>query len=145
MEIRKASVFDISALAAMLIEMHRNADFNLTEINSEKLISQINEALHKGVVLVAHKNNNIVGSIGGVIVSDWWSDEKYLSDLWFYVSPQSRKSLAAIKLAKNFIKEAKQAKVPVRLGHVFSGDIDRKDKFFKRLGLVKAGSLYMEI
>ena len=27
----------------------------------------------------------------------------------------------------------------------FSGDIERKDKFFERLGLTKAGSLYMEI
>ena len=47
-------------------------------------------------------------------------------------------------LVKNFIKLAKEAKLTVRLGHVFSGDVERKDKFFERLGLIKAGSVYVE-
>ena len=37
------------------------------------------------------------------------------------------------------------AKLKIKLGHVFSGDIERKDKFFERLGLTKAGSLFVEI
>ena len=63
--------------------------------------------------------------------------------MWFYVSEASRKTRVAYELVKNFISVAKDANVPVRLGHVFSGDIDRKDNFFKRLGLVKAGSLFV--
>ena len=47
-------------------------------------------------------------------------------------------------LAKNFINHAKSVKLSIRLGHVFSGDIERKDKFFERLGFVKAGSLFVE-
>jgi hypothetical protein len=39
---------------------------------------------------------------------------------------------------------ANDAKLPVRLGHVFSGDLDRKDKFFERLGMIKAGSVFVE-
>ena len=128
----------------MLIEMHNDAEIKLTSVNTEKLVNKINEALHQGVILIAQKDDKVVGSIGGVIVSDWWSDEKHLSDLWFYVSPSCRKSKAALLLSKGFIKIAKEAKLPVRLGHVFSGDVDRKDKFFERLGMNKAGSLYVE-
>jgi len=128
----------------MLIEMHNDAEIKLTSVNTEKLVNKINEALHQGVILIAQKDDKVVGSIGGVIVSDWWSDEKHLSDLWFYVSPSCRKSKAAVLLSKGFIKIAKEAKLPVRLGHVFSGDVDRKDKFFERLGMNKAGSLYVE-
>jgi len=128
----------------MLIEMHNGAEIKLTSVNTEKLVNKINEALHQGVILIAQKDDKVVGSIGGVIVSDWWSDEKHLSDLWFYVSPSCRKSKAAVLLSKGFIKIAKEAKLPVRLGHVFSGDVDRKDKFFERLGMNKAGSLYVE-
>ena len=40
---------------------------------------------------------------------------------------------------------AKEAKLKVRLGHIFSGDIERKDNFYEKLGLVKVGSTYMEI
>jgi hypothetical protein len=38
----------------------------------------------------------------------------------------------------------KDAKLKVRLGHIYSGDLDRKDKFYEKLGLVKAGSTYVE-
>tara|TARA_R110000822_G_scaffold290479_1_gene412513 strand:- start:597 stop:1034 length:438 start_codon:yes stop_codon:yes gene_type:complete len=143
-ECRRANLFDVSAITAMLIEMHNGAEIKLTSVNTEKLVNKINEALHQGVILIAQKDDKVVGSIGGVIVSDWWSDEKHLSDLWFYVSPSCRKSKAAVLLSKGFIKIAKEAKLPVRLGHVFSGDVDRKDKFFERLGMNKAGSLYVE-
>ncbi|MDB4345101.1 GNAT family N-acetyltransferase [bacterium] len=144
MECRRANLFDVSAITAMLIEMHNDAEIKLTSVNTEKLVNKINEALHQGVILIAQKDDKVVGSIGGMIVSDWWSDEKHLSDLWFYVSPSCRKSKAALLLSKGFIKIAKEAKLPVRLGHVFSGDVDRKDKFFERLGMNKAGSLYVE-
>ena len=144
MECRRANLFDVSAITAMLVEMHNNAEIKLTKLNTEKLVNKINEALHKGIIFVVHDKNNIVGSMGGVIVSDWWSDETHLSDLWFYVSPTSRKSNAAMLLVKNFIKLSKEAKLTVRLGHVFSGDVERKDKFFERLGLIKAGSVYVE-
>ena len=134
----------MSAITAMLVEMHNNAEIKLTKLNTEKLVNKINEALHRGIIFVVHDGNNIVGSIGGMVVSDWWSDETHLSDLWFYVSPSQRKSNAAMLLVKNFIKLAKEAKLTVRLGHVFSGDVERKDKFFERLGLIKAGSVYVE-
>jgi hypothetical protein len=143
-ECRRANLFDVSAITAMLIEMHNNAEIKLTKVNTEKLVNKINEALHRGVVFVVQKDNEILGSIGGAVVSDWWSDEQHLSDLWFYVSPTARKSKAAALLSKDFIKTAKEVKLPVRLGHVFSGDLDRKDKFFERLGMSKAGSLYVE-
>ena len=61
------------------------------------------------------------------------------------VNPEKRNSLAAIKLVKNFIYSGNSAKLKIKLGHVFSGDIERKDKFFERLGLTKAGSLFVEI
>ena len=141
MEVRRANLFDVSAVTAMLIEMHRNAEMKLSAVNTEKLVDKINEALHRGVILIAHNDNVIVGSIGGMVVNDWWSDEKYLSDLWFYVSPTHRKSKAASLLSRNFIKIAKEGKLSVRLGHIFSGDLDRKDKFFERLGMIKAGSV----
>lgn len=134
----------MSALALMLVEMHQKTQNKIPSINSEKLIGKINEVLHRGIILVAHEDNKIVGSIGGMAVCDWWSDEQHLSDLWFYVTPDARKSRAAHLLATDFINIANEAKIPVRLGHVFSGDSDRKDKFFERLGLIKAGSLYVE-
>ena len=143
--IRKATVLDISSLIFMLSKMHEETELNVPTINSNKLVSKINDILHNGIILVEVENNKILGSIGGMVCTAWWSDEKYLADCWFYVFPEARKSNIAKSLANDFLTIAKQAKMKARLGHIFSGDVDRKDNFFKSLGLVKAGSVFMEV
>jgi|TARA_R100000654_G_scaffold75061_1_gene111093 N-acetylglutamate synthase-like GNAT family acetyltransferase len=145
MEIRKAGPLDISALVHLLVDMHNNAEVPLSPIHSEKLIAKVNQVIHKGVVFVAMKENVLLGSIGGMVVSDWWAENNYLSDLWLYVSPDHRKSSAGVMLIKNFKKVGNDSKIPVRLGHVFSGDIDRKDKWFNSLGFKKVGSVFVEV
>ena len=146
MIIRRAGVLDISAIIALLIEMHNGTDVPASKIHSEKMVNKITETIHRGIGFVSLNDNNVIeGSIGGLVASDWWSDEKYLGDLWFYVTPEARKSNAAFELVRNFKRVGKEAKVPVRLGHVFSKDLERKDKFFERLGLQKAGSVFLEV
>lgn len=146
MKIRRAGVLDISAIIALLIEMHNGTDVPASKIHSEKMVNKITETIHRGIGFVSLNDNNVIeGSIGGLVASDWWSDEKYLGDLWFYVTPEARKSNAAFELVRNFKRVGKEAKVPVRLGHVFSKDLERKDKFFERLGLQKAGSVFLEV
>jgi len=145
MNIRRATIFDISALAMMLVDMHNQTELNTPKISSEKLINKISEAIHRGVVFVATTDENgIIGSIGGHVGSDWWSEEKFLADNWFYVHPENRKSRAGYLLIKEFMNVAKEAKIPLRLGHIFSGDLERKDKFYTKLGLIKAGIVYVE-
>ncbi len=145
MEIRRASPFDITAILGMLLEMHQGTELETPKINSEKMVAKVNEVIHRGVVFVAlDEKNNLIGSVGGMVGQDWWSEEKFLADNWFYVSPDHRKTPAALNLIKNFIKSANDAKLPVRLGHIFSGDLERKDKFFEKLGMTKAGSVFVE-
>ena len=141
---RLATVEDLSELYMMLHVMHSDTIKGTSPIDSEKLTSAISHALHKGIVIVFEIDNKIVGSIGGVESSDWWSSEKYLSDMWFFVYKEHRKSSIAVKLIKTFMKVAKKSKSKIKVGHVYSGDGERKDNFYERLGLSKVGSLYME-
>jgi len=142
--LRLATVEDLSELYMMLQVMHSETIDGTSPIDSEKLTSAINNALHRGVVVVAEIDNKIVGSIGGMETSDWWSSEKYLADLFFFVYKEHRKSTIAVKLIKSFMEIGKKTNMKMKLGHVYSGDGDRKDKFYERLGFVKAGSLYTE-
>ena len=144
MKVRRAVATDISAIYAMLKEMHGNTKLDVAPIDDYKLLNKINEVIHKGLVLVSYKDNEITGSIAGITTSDWWSSEPLFSDIWFYVSPLHRKSRSAFILIKTFIKIAKDANLKIRLGHIYSGDMERKDKFYEKLGLVKAGSTYVE-
>ena len=143
--IRRATILDISALAIMLNTMHEETELQVPKIKTDKLINKINELIHSGLVFVSIKDNKIQGSIAGQICQDWWSEEKYVGDVWFYVFKEQRKSNVAKNLLQAYIKTAKDAKMKIRLGHLFSGDIDRKDNFFKRLGFVKAGSIFVEV
>lgn len=145
MEIRKADYSDVSELYRMLTSMHSQTTLPVSPMRKEKVTDMIYSAIGRGVVYIATEKNKLLGSIGGMSTSDWWSTDEYLADLWFYVFPEHRKSSIAIKLVKNFINYGKEVKLKIKLGNVYSGDIKRKDDFFNRLGFVKAGSLYMEI
>lgn len=144
MHIRRAVATDISAIFVMLKEMHNNTELEVSTIDDYKLMNKINEVIHRGLVLVSCNGNEITGSIAGTTTTDWWSEDLFVSDLWFYVSPSHRKSRAGLLLIKDFIKIVKKAKMKLRMGHIYSGDLSRKDKFYERLGLIKAGSVYVE-
>ena len=144
MILRPATALDTSELYGMLHVMHSETVHAVSPINAETLISAINAAIHRGIVLIAEVDGRIAGSIGGMETSDWWSKEKYLADMWFFVYKEHRKSTIAVTLIKDFMDIGRRANVKVKLGHVYSGDGDRKDKFFERLGLSKVGSLYTE-
>ena len=144
MRIRKAEQTDVSELYNMLTDMHSQTVLPVSPMKKDKVMNMITLAITRGVVYVATEKNKILGSIGGMSTSDWWSTDEYLADLWFDVFPEHRKSNIAIKLVKTFINYGKEVKLKIKLGSVYSGDLRRKDNFFNRLGFVKAGSLYLE-
>ena len=144
MRIRRAEQTDVSELYDMLTDMHSQTVLPVSPMKKDKVMNMIILAITRGVVYVATEKNKILGSIGGMSTSDWWSADEYLADLWFYVFPEHRKSNIAIKLVKTFINYGKEVKLKIKLGSVYSGDLRRKDNFFNRLGFVKAGSLYLE-
>ena len=144
MIIRRAVPEDVSEIHKMLIDMYSRIEIPASPLSEKKVLDVVKSAMEKGIVIVAEVEGKIIGSLGGMANSDWWSEQKHLSDIWFYVSPDKRNSRAAVKLVKCFIKIGKEIKMKVKLGHYYSGDIERKDKFFNRLGFVKTGSLYTE-
>jgi len=142
--IRMAKAEDFSEIYMMLKVMHSGTIRGTSPVDPETLKSAIKNALNKGVILIFELNGKIAGSIAGMETSDWWSKEKYLADMWFFVYQEHRKSNIAVQLIKSFMQLAQIANIKIKLGHVYSGDGERKDKFYERLGLSKVGSLYME-
>ena len=102
--IRLATVQDLSELYVMLQVMHSEAIDGTSSIDSEKLTATLNAALHRGVVVVYEVDGFIVGAIGGMETSDWWSSDIYIADLFFFVYEEHRKSKIAVTLIKSFLK-----------------------------------------
>jgi GNAT superfamily N-acetyltransferase len=112
--LRLATVEDLSEIYMMLSVMHSDTIKGTSSIDSEKLTSAISHALHKGIVIVFDVDGKIVGSIAGIETSDWWSSDKYLADMWFFVYKEHRKSNIAARLIKSFMKVAKKSKFKIR-------------------------------
>lgn len=143
---RQADVFDASALLELLIDMHEESPVRHSAVHAEKAMNMIVHTICQGFTMIAEtEDGELVGSIGGEVVTDWWSVEPLMGDRWFYVKPDHRKSGIAARMVKSFITEAKRltGRSP-KMGVVNGADIDRKRKFFERQGLVDAGSIFME-
>ena len=90
-----AETNDSRQIRDLLLQMHSETEFYVSPVYMEKLTYHILSTIKNGCVFIVKNKNEIVGSIGGVIGGDWWSEELFLGDLWYYVKPSSRKSTAA--------------------------------------------------
>jgi GNAT superfamily N-acetyltransferase len=142
MQVRQATVLDSSFILSMLVKMHEESEFKLGPIDPKKFSQSVLSVINDGICFVAIDDDKFLGSIGGVYSSEWWTNETILGDIWFYVHKEHRNTTAAIELMKKFIEAGDG--MNIKLGHVYNGDLDRKDKFYERLGLVKAGSTYIK-
>ena len=126
MEIRRANALDISALIHLIMKMHSEAEVKIPTLDVGKVTDSVVNAMKVGVVVVAiNEDKKLIGSIGGFAAEDWFSKEKLLGDLWFFVLEEYRKTKAGISLIKEFINVGKEAKLNIRLGHIYFGDIER--------------------
>jgi len=63
--LRLATVEDLSELYMMLMVMHSGTVDGTSPVNSEKLTTAINNALHRGVVIVAEVNGKLSDLLAG--------------------------------------------------------------------------------
>lgn len=140
---RQATTFDAVIILQLLIAMHDEAPVNFAPVHEAKSLAAINQAISEGYVEVALQGEYVVGVIGGLVFTDWWSIEKRFGDLFFYVAPECRKSRAAILLMRRFIEVAKDAEMVLKVGSATGENIDGKDRFFTRLGFTRCGSHYI--
>lgn len=67
----------------------------------------------QGVILIAEKNDIIVGTIVLGKTTIWWSNTSFLTDLAFYVNPEYRSQGIQKKLLSTVKEFADQLKMPI--------------------------------
>ena len=141
---RQADTFDAVAILQLLMAMHDESRLPLSPVDPGKALNAINHAISKGYVEVALQDGYIVGAIGGMTFQDWGSAEERFADLFFYIAPECRKSNAAKMLLRKFIDYVVHKHgFKLKVGTVTGEDLERKDKFFGRMGFVRAGCAYI--
>lgn len=109
-EIRKARLQDVWQLVRLAQEMHEESDYSRFIFDPIKLSENLNQLVNApwGVVVVAVKDDNIVGALVGEISGHYFGPGLVASDWGFFITPSERKGLLAVNLLKAWIKEAKR-------------------------------------
>lgn len=143
MEIRPATLIDITNVLLMLGEMQQEMSETLDEVHWPKVSHIALDCINRGLVLAAHTDEgDFAGSVGGVLGPEWYSEQPVLSDYWFYVRKDFRASPAGFKLMKAFKALSIELNVPLRVGHTLGKDLERMDKFYGKLGFERTGTIF---
>jgi RimJ/RimL family protein N-acetyltransferase len=142
MQIRTATLVDLSSIFCLLSQMHEEPEIEVDEMDWFKVSHIATECIKKNLILVAEtKEDGIIGSIGGETMTEWYSTTPVLADYWFYVLPEHRKTAAAFKLMKAFKDIADENNIQMKVGYTLGND-PRKDKLYEKLGFEKLGTLF---
>jgi GNAT superfamily N-acetyltransferase len=126
-------------LMPLLYKMHSESGLSLPPLDEAKCL----KSLGNSIVLVSEENQEITGMLALQIGEHWFSREKFIGDLVFYVDSDWRASQYAIKLLQKAKERATIEGLPLLLGVVDGKDVERKDMFYVRQGFKKAGGIYM--
>jgi GNAT superfamily N-acetyltransferase len=140
--IRPGHLLDHTALLVMLDRMYTEPEIPPAQVNWFRVSAMITNLLQQGMVVVAEKEGQLLGSIAGSVHGNWYSDQPTLSDVWFYVFPEHRGTGAALKLLRAFKAMGEERNLRISVGHVLGMDPERMDKLYQKLGFVRMGSIF---
>ena len=113
-------------------------DRDMVRKSLERMIQQPNRCL-----LQAEIEGKVIGGLIGVVAPHPWSPAVGASIESYFVLPEHRGSLAAVKLLHGFKRWAKaQGAVRMYVGVTSGRDIERADRLLKRLGFSFCGGNY---
>lgn len=142
MIIREANKFDVNEIIEMLKLFRNQAPIEeITQCNNIEYISQVihHILIGRGVLLVAEKENKLVGMIIGYIHNSVWDPEMLiLNELAFYVKPEYRGTSAGYRLLKKYNETVKQLKDMGRIKlYTLSKMVNSPDLDYGRFGYKK--------
>jgi GNAT superfamily N-acetyltransferase len=142
--IRAATLADTVHIVDIGEALHEESTYREIPYSRDKVIVLIRSLIQgAGVVFVAEKEGQIVGGIAGGVTSHWFSDELTGFEYSFFVLPEHRHGLVAMKLllAMKAWCTAKGAKT-LRIGITTGINVEGTARFYRHMGFRDAGNLF---
>ena len=144
--IRVAQAGEIDALLELGVSAHRESVFSALPFDrerAERACREMTGAAGSKTILVAEKAGRAVGLLAATADHHFFSSAVGATCLMFYVQPDHRGGLAAVKLLHSFKRWAKVHGASRLYIHVTSGlHVRRTDKMLRRLGFKQTGGNY---
>lgn len=142
--IRSAQLSDVARIVEIGAALHAESDYRDISYNPQK-VGALMELLIQGggVVFVAEKSGEVVGGIAGGVTDHWFSDELTGFEYSFFVLPEHRHGLVAMKLllAMKAWCKAMGAKT-LRIGITTGINTEGTARFYRHMGFRDAGNLF---
>lgn len=142
--IRPAQISDVSTIVEIGAVLHCTSAYRDIPYNRAKVAILMESLINGGgVVFVAERAGQILGGIAGGVTEHWFSDELVGFEYSFFILPEARHGVIAIKLilAMKAWCKAKGAKT-LRLGITTGINVEGTARFYRHMGFTDAGNLF---
>lgn len=144
--IRAGDIKDIPRIHVLAKELLDASAYGGTVMNDLKFKKTVANCIASklGCCFVAVNSDDVPeGFILGVADTPFYSDERFATDLAFYVRPQARS--AGAWLALRFVRWARSVRGVTDISMAISsgmGDVERIGRMYERMGMRRVGGLY---
>ncbi len=144
--IRQAAIADVPRLVELGAQMHAESPrFSRLAFDAEKLAAFLGSAVNAPhvLVLVAERDDQIVGGFVGLALEHWCSRDLVATDLALFIEPRKRGGLIASRLVRAYLDwaERRGAKL-IQLGITTGVATLATERLYEVLGLSRCGSIY---
>jgi GNAT superfamily N-acetyltransferase len=142
--IRPAKLSDVPRIVEVGAVLHHDSTYSAMQFNRAKVAALMESLINgQGVVFVAERDGVVVGGIAGGVTAHWFSDELTGFEYSFFVLPEARHGLIAMKLllAMKAWCKAKGAKT-LRIGITTGINVEGTARFYRHMGFHDAGNLF---
>lgn len=138
--VRSAEIEDLNKCVLIALEIPLENDWEYFPKASESKVTNTIRKLIEDRTLIVYENNGIiVGIMGLVIDSFWWSEEPMMLDMLFYIKPEFRSYKAFNRMLSTAEEFAKINGLPLSLLLFSTKNLERKYEMIKRRGYKKIG------
>jgi hypothetical protein len=146
--VRPAAESDIDEMVAMLRIQHVSSSFRDISFHEPKVRALFRHAIAAGdhaCLVYERAGGGLNGMLVGFVMQHFFSLETMASDLFVFVRPEARGSIAAARLWSAFRHWALAAgAVTLRFGTIGGEAPERTRRFYTGLGMTEVGSIYLQ-
>lgn len=144
MKINPATMDQLREIVDFLIgRFHGTYAHALPPVDFGKVVLHVGRHINDGVIFTARDDKGVLkGVIAGLVTEPWFSASPQVSEGVFFVDDTARGTGVGAELLRHLRRWAQDKDLPLMCGVTTGDDLDRKDEFFARNGLVRIGGIY---
>jgi len=100
--IRNAIEADIPKLVEMGKRLHDESTYKHVTYSPERVAATCRLMMSNGFLVVAEKNDEVIGVMMGDVQVAWYTTERMGFDLTLYIEPEYRSGMMAMRMIKRF-------------------------------------------